>query len=128
MRRVKRGTLKRYDIPKQRSVDVPSYAPAEWVNVEGMSRNPKTKWWDGAPEDAIPYVVMDHIEPGFQWCLAPVTAKGRVCDCKDFKQRGATPFTHAADCDNDPTDHAALLEVIERFKKGRRVLYRNASC
>ena len=118
MRRVKRGTLKRYDIPKQRSVDVPSNAPAEWVNVEGMRCNPKTKWWDGVPENAIPYVMMDHVKPGFRWCLAPITAAGQVCDCKDRKQPGLPRFKHTADCDKEPTiDATAFTEAIKRVKK-----------
>ena len=76
MRRVKRGTLRRDDIPRQHSVDVLSHAPAEWVNVEGTRYNTKTKWWDGVPENAIPYVAMDHVKPGFRWHLAPITAEG----------------------------------------------------
>ena len=117
MRRVKRNTLKRYDIPQQSPADARSHRPGEWVNVEGTRYNPKTKWWDGVPEDAIPYVPMDHIEPGFRWNLAPITADGRVCDCKDRKQLGATPFSHAVGCDKDPADYAALVELVEKFEK-----------
>ena len=119
MRRVKRDTLERYDIPKQPSVDVPSHAPAEWVDVEGVSYNPKTKWWDGVPENAIPYIVMDHIEPGFRWRLVPTSAAGGVCTCKDRKQRGLPLSAHAADCDKDPTDYAALVELVEKFERER---------
>ena len=119
MRRVKRGTLKRYDIPQQFPVDARSHAPGEWVNVEGMRYNPKTKWWDGVHEEAIPYVVMDHIEPGFRWHLAPITAEGKVCACKDRKQPGATSSSHAVSCDNDPVDYAMLVELVEKFEKER---------
>ena len=117
MRRAKRNTLKRYDIPQQSPVEKRSHGPGEWVNVEGTRYNPKTKWWDGVPEDAIPYVAMDHIEPGFRWHLAPITAAGRVCSCKDRKQPGATPSAHAANCDKDPTDYVALVELVEKFEK-----------
>ena len=119
MRRVKRNTLKRYDIPQQSPADARSHRPGEWVNVEGTRYNPKTKWWDGVPEDAIPYVPMDHIEPGFRWHLAPITAKGQVCACKDRKQLGATPSAHAANCDKDPTDYTMLVELVENFEKER---------
>ena len=117
MRRVKRWTLKRHDIPQQSPVDVRSHGPGEWVNVEGARYNPKTKWWDGVPEDTIPYVVMDHIEPGFRWHLAPITAEGQVCACKDRKPPGLPPFRHAANCNNDPVDYAALVELVKKFEK-----------
>ena len=116
MRRVKRDIPKRYNIPQQSPVEKRSHAPGEWVNVEGTRYNPKTKWWDGVPEDAIPYVPMDHIEPGFRWHLAPITAEGQVCDCKDRKPPGLPPFRHAVDCDKDPADYAALVELVERFE------------
>lgn len=119
MRRVKRDTLERYDIPKQPSVDGRSHGPGEWMNVEGTRYNLKTQWWDGVLENAIPYVAMDHIEPGFRWRLAPLTAKGQVCDCKDRKKRGLPLSTHAADCDKDPADYAMLVELVERFEKER---------
>ncbi len=119
MRRAKRGTLERHDIPQQSPVEVRSHAPGEWVNVEGTRYNPKTKWWAGVPEKAIPYVAMDHIEPGFRGRLAPITAEEQVCDCKDRKARGLPLFVHAGDCDKDPADYAALVELVERFEEER---------
>ena len=119
MRRVKRNTLKRYDIPQQSPLNARSHGPGEWINVEGTRYNPKTKWWDGVPKDAIPYVLMDHIEPGFRWHLAPITAEGKVCNCKGRKKQGLPLFAHAADCDKDPTDYAALVELVEKFEKER---------
>ena len=61
---------------------------------------------------------MDHITPGFRWSLAPITAEGQICDCKDRKQPGLPPFRHAADCDKEPTtDATALTELIKRVKE-----------
>ena len=119
MRRVKRNTLKRYDIPQQSPVEKRSHAPGEWVDVEGLRYNPKTKWWDGVPEDTIPYVVMDSVVPGFRWHLAPLTAAGLVCSCKNRKKRGLPLSAHAADCDKDPTNYAVLVELVENFEKER---------
>ena len=117
MRRVKRNTLKRYDIPQQAPVEKRSHGPGEWVNVEGTRYNPKTKWWDGVPKDAIPYVPTDYIEPGFRWNLVPITAEEQGCACKDRKKRGLPLSTHAADCDKDPADYAMLVKLIEEFEK-----------
>ena len=117
MRRVKRRTLKRYDIPQQSSVGGRFYAPGEWVNVEGMRYNLKTKWWDGVPEDVIPYAVMDSVEPDFRWPLVPTTAAGGVCTCKDRKRPGLPLREHAADCDKNPTDYAALVELVDRVER-----------
>ena len=119
MRRVKRRTLKRYDIPQQSLVEARSYAPGEWVDVEGTRYNLKTKWWDGAPKDTIPYVPIDHITPDFRWRLVPTSAAGGVCTCKDRKQPGLPLYAHAADCDKDPTDYAALVELVDRFERER---------
>ena len=117
MRRVKRNTLKRYDIPQQSPVEKRSHAPGEWVDVEDMHYNPKTEWWDGLPEDVIPYCVMDSVEPSFRWNLVPVTAAGQVCDCKDRKKQDLPSFAHAVDCDKDPTDYALLIDLVEKFDK-----------
>ena len=113
MRRVKRRTLKRYNIPKQRPSGVPSNAPAKWVNIEGTRYNQKTKWWDGVPEDAIPYRLMDHVKPGFRRRFAPITPDEKVCDCRDRKQPGSIPSMHAADCDYAPMDYGVSLEAIK---------------